>query len=535
MPKKAEPPKKVAPKKVSTKKFAPKKEPPVSVVTRLAAIDVGSNAMRMQVAELLPGFTLKPVKSIRSPVRLGRDVFLNQAISDVNVNKAARALRSFSEWMEKLNVTQYTAVATSATREAVNRQKFLETVQKESGIKLQLLPGEEEARIVYLAVHRHLPLGHRTVLVVDIGGGSVELILGRDGQVQALESLKMGTVRMLSRLGSDRSGSSPEFVRRAREYVDATRSWVDYWLAQHKVDVFVATGGNAEELGDLAQRLFKKPSNDVVTSGELDQLVGLLESMTLEDRQKKLGLRPDRADVLLPALIVLQSLLRQTQMGSIVLPHVGLKDGLLEDLRFQALGHRPHGLDRDQVLSSSLQLGRKYDFDETHARKVTELSLQLFDSLQSIHNCSQAERILLESASLLHDVGKFINFSGHHKHSHYIIASSPMVGLSLYQRKVVAAIARYHRKTQPGLQHEFFRELTQEERQVVTHLSALLRLAEALDAEHGGMVEQLQVRLAKNNRVHLNLLGQGDLLLERWALARNLEQFEKTLGIKVLL
>lgn len=432
--------------------------------------------------------------------------------------------------MHKLQVTQYVAVATSAAREAINQKQFLETVRKDSGIDLQVLAGEEEARIVYLAVHRRLPLGDRSVLVVDIGGGSVELILGQGGQVQALESLKMGTVRMLSKLG----GESPDFVKRAREYVEATRSWVDYWLNQQTVDLFVATGGNAEEMGDLAQRLFAKPGNDLVTSGELDHMVGLLESMSVEDRQKKLGLRVDRADVLLPAMIVLQSLLRHTKMSSIVVPHVGLKDGLLEDLRFQALGQRPDGLDREQVLSSAVQLGRKYDFDETHARKVTELSLQLFDPLQPVHKGTQAHRLMLEAAALLHDVGKFISFSGHHKHSHYIIASSPLVGLTQMQRKIVAAIARYHRKTQPGLQHEFFRELTLEDRQSVTRLSAMLRLAEALDAEHGGMVEQLQVRLSKN-KVVLTIVGDGDLLLERWSLSTKLEPFEKALGVKLVI
>ncbi|MFN8606901.1 MAG: Ppx/GppA phosphatase family protein [Vulcanimicrobiota bacterium] len=504
----------------------PKKNTP----PRLAAIDVGSNAMRMQVAELLPGFVLKPLKSIRSPVRLGRDVFGNQAISEGSMKKAIIALRSFSEWMHKLEVTQYTAVATSAAREAVNGKQFLELVRKESGIDLHLLAGEEEARVVYLAVQRRLPLGDRTVLVVDIGGGSVELILGQHGRVQALESLKMGTVRMLQRLG----GQSQDFARRAREYVEATRSWVDYWLQQQKVEVFVATGGNAEELGDLAQRLFHKPANDQVSLSELDHITGLLESMSVEERQKKLGLRPDRADVLLPALLVLQSLMHHLKMELMVIPHVGLKDGLLEDLRFEALGQRPDGLDREQVISSVVQLGRKYDFDEAHARKVTELSLQLFDPLQPLHKLTASHRLLLEAAAWLHDVGKFINFSAHHKHSHYIIMASPLVGLTTPQRQLVAAIARYHRKAEPGAQHDFFRNLSFDERNLVVKLSAMLRLAEALDAEHGGMVDQILVRLNKQ-KVQLTLLGDSEMLLERWAAASKLAPFEKALGIKVAL
>lgn len=506
----------------------PERQPP-----RLAAIDVGSNAMRMVVAELGAGSVLKPLKSLRSPVRLGYDVFRHHHISEGTLKKAVRALDGFHEWMRKLNVTQYLAVGTAATREAQNQREFLDRVSRQSGIELQVLPGEEEARLVYLAVHRRLPLRDRSVLVIDIGGGSVELIFGRAGQVQALESLKMGTVRMLTRL-MDEDSSSGEFLRRAREYVDATRGWVEYCLQENKVELLVGTGGNAEELGRLGQRVLGTPSADQLTSAELDQLVGLLETMTVEERKKKLDLRPDRADVILPAALVFQSLMRQSGCTVLLIPHVGLKDGLLEELRFQSLGQRTGGMDREQVLSSALQLGRKYDFDEPHAIKVADLSLQLFDQLQPLHKLTASHRLLLEAASLLHDIGKFINFSAHHKHSHYLISASPLVGLSTAQRKVVAAIARYHRKSPPTLGHEFFRDLPLEDRQSVSKLAALLRLAEALDAEHGGLVDQLNVQLQRN-KVLLSLQGRGDLALERWSAAHKTEPFDKALGTKLVL
>lgn len=518
--------KKQPPKKVPQKKASATRLP------RLAAIDVGSNAMRMQVSELHPGFVLKPIKSVRSPVRLGRDVFTNLSISEANVRKAVRAFQGFSEWMEKLAVTQYVAVATSATREATNREHFLDTVRKETGIELQLLPGEEEARVVYLAVQRRLPLGDRAVLVVDIGGGSVEFILGQNGQVQALESLKMGTVRMLSRLGGEAQDAG--FLRRAREYVEATRGWIEPWLKHHPVNLLVATGGNAEEVGDLIQRLRNKPSNDQVSAEELDSLVALVESLSVSERQKRLQLRADRADVILPALIVLQTVLRQTRLPGMVIPHVGLKDGLLEDLRFKALGQRPDGMDSEQALAAVLQLGRKYDFDEPHARKVADLSLQMFDQLQPLHNYGPTQRLLLEAGALLHDVGKFINFSGHHKHSQYIIESSPLVGLTQHQRRVIGAIARYHRKNPPQPQHEFYRDLGLEDRQLVARLAAILRLAEALDAEHGGLVDSLSVRCGKG-KVSLRFQGRGDLMLERWSAATKSEPFEKAFGVKLQL
>jgi len=499
---------------------------------RLAAIDIGSNAMRMVIAEMQPGFHLKPLKSIRSAVRLGQDVFTTGVVQEATLKKACQALAGFSDWLKKYSVTQVLAVATSAAREAKNQKQVFEAIRRESGVEVQLLPGEEEARLVYLAVQRHLPLGDRSVLVVDIGGGSVELIVGQGGQVRALESLKMGTVRILARLGAEKVRDGQLFIRRAREYIEATRGWVQYFLAEHRVEVMVATGGNAEALAELAQQHFHRPFGDQISKHELDQLVALLESMSADERRRRLGLRVDRADVILPAALVFQSLMHQAGASQLVVPGVGLKDGLLEELRVRALGDRPDGLDRDQVIAACLQLGRKYDFDEEHARQVADLSLQLFDGLLSVHRCRPTDRLLLEAAGLLHDIGKFINFSGHHKHSHYIILSSPMVGLTQAQRHLVAALARYHRKTVPGLQHEFFRQLSEEDRGRVMRLSALLRLAEALDAEHGGMVRRVQV-LVRRNRVQLSLHGQGDLALERWLVPAKFDPLEKALGIKV--
>lgn len=499
----------------------------------LAAIDVGSNAMRMVVAQVLPGFQLKPMEGLREPVRLGKDVFTQQIISERNIKRSLQAFRKFKTVIEKRGVTHYRAVATAASREAHNRDAFVDAVLKETGIALETIEGEEEARLVYMAVCRRLPLGERMTLVVDIGGGSVELIFGRNGQVIALESLKMGTVRMLSRLQGGH-GESAEFIKRAREYVEATRGWVEGLLEEHQVEAFVATGGNAEEIGDLAQRIFAKPHNDVVTRQELDTIMEKLESSTFEERRKKYGLRADRADVIVPAAIVLQSLMTIAKADKLILPHVGLKDGLLEDLMRETLGQRPGGMDSGQALAAAHQLGLKYDYDAVHARKVADLCLQIYDQLQPLHKLGPQQRLLLECAGLLHDIGKFINFSSHHKHSHYIISSSRIVGLSEQQKSIVAAIARYHRKSPPSLTHPFYRELSPVDRSTVDKLSGILRLAEVLDAEHDCRVDSIQVKLAKN-KIYLSLQGSGDLLLERWSAEHRGLFLDRALGAKLIL
>jgi exopolyphosphatase/guanosine-5'-triphosphate,3'-diphosphate pyrophosphatase len=497
-----------------------------------AAIDVGSNGIRMVISELHNGFLLRPLENFREPIRLGADVFTKNEISERNLKRTVQAFVKFKEILTRLKVNQVRAVATSATRESFNRDVLLEAVRRESGIQLELIAGEEEARLVYMAVNRRLPLGDRPVLVVDIGGGSVELIFGSSGQIRAIESLKMGTVRMLTKL-QDRGTERKDFVRRSREYVDATRGWVEQRLAEQSVEVFVGTGGNVEAIGDLAKKLLGRERNDLVTRADLDLIVERLESLSPAERTKKLGLRADRADVIMPAAIVLQSLLRQCGAETLVIPRVGLKDGVLEDMvRFRLAG-QGDGIDRAQVLTAVKQLSSKYDVDLVHSRQVSELALALFDQTKILHKLGDTERFLLEIASLLHDIGKFINFSAHHKHSEYILLSSPIIGLTEAQRHVVACMARYHRKSHPTLQHLAFRELSIAERNVVTRLSAFLRLAEALDAEHGCRVEHLQVKLVKNKLI-LSLEGKGDMLLERWSAEGKGSLLDKALGAKLV-
>jgi exopolyphosphatase/guanosine-5'-triphosphate,3'-diphosphate pyrophosphatase len=496
----------------------------------IAAIDVGTNAMRLVIGSVNRDHRIELLENIREPVRLGKDVFAKGSIAEETTERAIEAFQKFKRLIDKYGVEHIKAVATSATREALNSDIFIDRIAQATGIDIATIAGEEEARLIHLAVADRVNLRNKRAILIDIGGGSVEVTLVSDGGISATVSFNMGTVRLLQKLEQERVGE-PRFNQLVHEYAEATRKWLESRIGQHKLDLCIATGGNAEALGDLRKRLFGKDSQFVLTRQELDALVDTLQGMSFAERIQELRLRPDRADVIVPASIVLQTIVRQAGVEQVLVPNVGLKDGVLLDI-VQELYDQKHRLHRDQVLASAMQVGQKYGFDEQHGTSVARFAVQLFDATQRLHNLDDESRLLLEVAALLHDIGHFVNATEHHKHTYYLLAATPLIGLSKPQRAIVANVARYHRKSSPSLQHEPFKVLPAKDRVVVAKLAALLRIADALDTEHAGKVTSVAVEYDRP-RLLLKLHGQGDLLLEKWALVKRTPLFEEIFGVKV--
>ena len=255
--------------------------------------------------------------------------------------------------------------------------------------------------------------------------------------------------------------------------------------------------------------------------------------MTVEERMKKLDLRIDRADVILPAAIVLQKIMKQAGMEEVLIPRVGLKEGVLIDL-VDGLYHQKHSAVRNQVWSSALQLGRKYGFEEQHGVAVAKFAVRLFRETRALHNMEDEYCLLLEVAALLHDMGHCVASMGHHKHSCYLLMNSPLIGLTNSQQMIVANTARYHRKSSPSLKHELYKGLLAKEQIVVRKMSALLRIADALDREHESKLSDFKITFKKESEMVIRLEGQGDLLLERWALSKKSKLFEEEFGVKLV-
>ncbi|MBK6791464.1 MAG: Ppx/GppA family phosphatase [Anaerolineales bacterium] len=495
----------------------------------LAAIDVGSNAMRLVVGRLSYEDKLETVENLRLPVRLGQDAFSLKQIQEGTAQLALDAFIRFRKVADDYGVERIRAVATSAMREAGNSDILCNRIARATGIKVEIISGEEEARLIHLAVSSVVPLKNKHTMLVDIGGGSVEVTLSQGNNILSTESYNMGTVRLLAKL-SQKPAKLP-FDELVREYAEAARRRIEREIKHKKIDVCIGTGGNIEEMGALRKKLFKRESDSAITFEELEKLSKILSKMPVEERMRKLKLKPDRADVILPAIIVLKTIAKEARVNEIKIPGVGLKDGLLLDLA-QSLSKAPRTSRNEQVWMSAMRLGEKYQFDGEHAILIAFLAGKLFDQTLSLHNLEAEDKLLLEVAALLHDIGHFINTVDHNQHTYYILKANLLIGLTNREQNIVANVARYHRKSMPTVQDENFRSLSTKDRSMVIKLSVLLRLADAMDVSHTRRVKSVTLRQVKNKWL-LKIEGGSGSSLETWALEKRCSLFQEVFGMKL--
>ncbi len=508
-----------------------KQEARVTFPLRVACIDMGSNAIRFLAAEFSSPNESRTLAAERSPVRLGHSVFLSGVLDDQAMNEAVQALARFSEQLSELGIEHCRAVATSAVRESKNGSRFVERIAAETGLSVEVISGSEEARLVHTAVTNVVPLGSRKWLLVDLGGGSVEVSLVDQHGTYWSESHTMGSVRLLEELTE--AGADPgRFRRLLEEYVSVLK--VPAMAGGQQVAGYIATGGNIEALAKLAGF----PDEVGVTHLPVETLRSIIEQlarMSYRQRVDDLGLRDDRADVILPAAMVYQRLAELAGADEIIVPHVGIKEGVLFDLVDRLTRRRDHE-DRQEreVVSSALALGRKYLIDEAHCRHVATLALSLFDQLRPLHGLADGDRKILLAAAVLHDMGQFVSFKGHHKHSLYLIANSELPSFSQREMLMVGNVARYHRKAHPADHHHYFTIMSESERDRTTKLAAILRVADALDREHLQRVTGVVAKIGEQE-VSLWVDGTAGALLEGWTLRKKSNLFSKVFNLGVSL
>jgi exopolyphosphatase/guanosine-5'-triphosphate,3'-diphosphate pyrophosphatase len=496
----------------------------------LAAIDVGANAIRLAVATVDGNGRMTVVERVREPVRLGTDVFSSGIVSEVSLERVTEAFVRMRALVDRHGATEVRAVGTSALREATNQELVLDRVFQASGIDVEVVGADEEARLIFLGVTSKVDLKGRRAVLIDIGGGSVEITLAADNRLLSTRSFKLGAVRLLQVLEENKYGQR-QFSRLVDEYVGA----IDKLLRQEMedgVDLCIGTGGNIESLGELCQAMSRENRGGRFTASDLDVTLKRLQGLTVPERVQQLGLRPDRADVIVPAAIVLQHLVKLSGVDTVTVPEMGLREGLLVEMAAASDGKR-HTPPRDQLMNWAVRLGRKYAFDEPHGTTVAKLAGQLFDATKAIHRLDDEQRLLLEVASLLHDIGHFVSVSKHHKHTFYLLRATPVLGLTDTQMAVVANVARYHRKSPPKPHHRGYTELSPRDRVITSKLAALLRLADALDTQHQGQSIDVSVEHDRRQLV-LRLKGTGDLLLEKWKLVKKAGMFEEVFSLKCL-
>ena len=502
---------------------------------RIAAIDVGSNSVHMIVCNIRPDLSFEVIDREKDMIRIGAGTLSRHALPQANIVTAMQTLAKFRRLAESHGVDEIIAAATSAVREADNGGDFITAARREIGLRVRVISGTEEARLIHQAAAYAIGIGQRRAVVIDIGGGSTEITLGTGARCEMGRSFKLGAIRLTERFHK-RDPLSRSDERKLERHI---RRETAKYLAQIRRRGFqrvIGTSGTMLALGSLAAGGTRGPGDVrrlTVKAEDLHRLRRRLVDLPLVDRLKVPGLDPRRADLASVGAVLIDELLAGLEADELTLSDFALREGLvLEYIKRNTAHIRTAERYPDVRRRSVIELGERCHYWPVHARQIARLSLALFDATASHHRLGQPEREWLEFAALLHDVGTHISYEGHHKHSYYLIRNGDLRGFDPDEIETIALVARYHRQATPKKAHEGYSELSRSRRRAVKILGALVRLAEGLDRSHAQVVSKLSVSEDDDGLV-IKLKSSGDAELELWAAARHAEPLAELFGLPI--
>jgi exopolyphosphatase/guanosine-5'-triphosphate,3'-diphosphate pyrophosphatase len=512
---------------------------------RLAVLDVGSNTVHLVVVDGRPDGTFTQVDRERETLRLAEAAFPGGRLPDEAVERLVRSVGRMRQSADRLRAEALVGFATSAIREARNGADALGRVREATGVSIAVLPGVDEARLTYLATRRWTAFSARRLLVVDIGGGSLEVAGGEGERPELVESLPLGVARLSSRfLRSD--PPSEDQLTALRVHALTLLGPLAEWVRSQSWEVVCGTSKTFRNLGVVARALPEAPTPahefgfagvdgqtaPVLTRDALNVVAGYLAGTTARDRARATGLSDFRAATLVAGSQVAALIVQAFGLRDVVLAPWALREGVILEYLARHDGGRAADRPKDARRRAVLEFARRHGWDEPHSRQVTKLALSLFDQTAGLHRLGQTERELLEVAGLLHDVGYAVAQSAHHKHSLYLIRNADLDGFRPDELGVIANVARYHRKALPSERHPDYQALSGGEQEVVRRLAALLRLADGLDADHFQVVQEVAVKL-DGGSARLELRARDVPDLDMWAAERNGDLFEQEFDRRV--
>ncbi|MCL4210293.1 MAG: Ppx/GppA family phosphatase [Phycisphaerales bacterium] len=514
---------------------------------RVAAIDVGTNSIRLVVAEVAPDRSFRLMDDEKVVARLGRNLAKTGRLSEEAIEAALLAIERMKTIAEGYGVARLRLAGTSAVREAENRDDLLARVRERTGLELEVISAREEARLAFLSVSNAFDLAGQTVGVMDVGGGSTEIVLSSGHIIERIFTLKLGAVRLTDQFNGVRT------ARDFRRMVEAVDERLEERVGRPPFapPLLIGTGGTFTTLAAMSMQRGQEAARTGILPfpvrgyemqrSEVSHLLDMLRRMEVRERARVSGLGADRADIIVAGLAIVDRVLRHLGANRLRVHDQGIREGLLHEMVAgmfpPAEPVAPTAHDR---LRSVRQFALTCHYEKEHAEHVATLALRLFDQLPSLLDASHrdwagpGERLLLEAAALLHDVGYFVNYSSHHKHSYHLILHSNLAGFSTRELELLANIARYHRGAMPRKKHDNFARLKKAEREAVRRLAAILRLAVGLDRSHTQRVRDLTLRRVENAIV-IEVAAAQDVSVDLWGAERKADLFERAFGVAVRL
>ena len=505
------------------------------MTTRLGAIDIGSNSVRLMVVEVLRGGAYRILDEEREPTRLGRSVSSLGRLDDDSIDRTVQALRTFKQIAAGYQVSALRTIATCAVREARNGPEFCRRVREEVGLEVEVIPGDREARLAFSSVQHAFDLSGKNAIVADIGGGSTEIIFATGGLIESIFSTPLGAVRLTEQFGLGEQAAPADLARLAEEVASCLKKRTTRPLfAPH---FMVGSGGTFTTLAELMMAAKKQVDIPVagykVSQAEVRHLLDRLAKMPLRARRSMAGMTPDRADIILAGLTIIDALLTRFRVNTLVIHTRGVRDGLVREMIDDLLGgaatadtdptHRDEAIERLAAACSG---------ELEHGRQVARLAGRIYEQLTEPLALVPGDRLLLEIAARLQDVGYVINYDQHHKHSYHLIRNSRLPGIRAHDLELVANVARYHRGAHPKRKHENLARISAEDQQRVQRMAAILRLAGGLDRSRSQLVRDVLASVSDDGVV-LEVVADEEPQVDVWGAERRTELFEQVFGLPV--
>lgn len=511
---------------------------PLAVAAPFAVIDIGTNAVRMVIAQSDAAGHVRVLDQLEQAVPLGRQVFTKGSVGRRVVEDCVRVLKRFGEVLREYQVGeigQIRAVATSALREATNVEDIVDRIEIATGIQVEVIDEAEQNRLAYLgvlpAIHAEPDLKGKTVLALEVGGGGTEWLMLHDDTVLATHSFRLGSLRLRETLESINVPSNR--LRKVLEnHIESgiEQASKDFPLSQENLEM-VSLGGDVCFAASQLEKNWPAGRMAPLSIAALSRFTDLVFGLSTDELVRKYRLTYPAAETLGPALLAVVLIARKLKLKHLRVTRATLRDGLMQEIAVPGVWAEHY---RREVIGSSLGLGHRYNFDEAHCRHVAQLSSTLFTAFEDDHHLSSRFELILHIAALLHEIGLFVSNRSHHKHSQYLIQNSDLFGVSRRDLLLVALVARYHRRAMPRPIHEGYATLDRPSRIAVVKMAAILRVADALDRSHSQRVRNIAVRRDKDH-VAILVSGVDDLAMEQLALEQKGEMFEQTFGLPIVL
>jgi exopolyphosphatase/guanosine-5'-triphosphate,3'-diphosphate pyrophosphatase len=502
------------------------------VIPRLAAIDVGSNSIRLVVAEAQAGGRYRILDEERETTRLGRSLATTGELDSASIESSLAALRRFKSIISGLNVESIRTIATCAVREAKNGAEFCRRVQEETGLVVEVIDSDQEADLAFQSVRRRFDLSGKSTVLADIGGGSTEIVIASGDIIESMYATKLGAVRLAEKFGSDLSDNAT---------FASLKRWVDRELRKTTekpsaaLHLLIGSGGTFTSLASMllaARGLSRLPASGFRASrADVCHLIDRLRSMSLEERTQVPGLNADRVDIIMPGLVIIDGIMRRFRVNTLQVHTYGVRDGVLLTMIDNMQGAAD--ISSPNVDEQINRFTEACGVDLMHSRQVAKLAGEIYAGLAAIYDLPASDRRLLEAAARMQDVGYLISYQGHHKHSYHLILHSRLEAFEPEELELIANVARYHRGSEPKKKHEAFAGLSGEDRKRVRHMAAVLRLAGGLDRSHNQIIKAVDVS-GSPGQIELTVHAAEYPEVDLWACRRRAEMFQSEFNAELI-